>query len=224
MFGRRKKHSTEIDSKEMLLRTAEKLFAEHGFDAVTTRMISQESEVNIAMISYYFGSKEGLFQVLLEGKFPIIRERLEAIRDKETTYWEKIEATIEVYIDRMFDNVYFAKIIFREMSMKQRPEHNELITKYIQKNAELILSFFKEGIASGEFRNVDPEMSLSSMFATIFQWINLSSMGEKMLNIKNKDELYNKEYRLRLKVHLKEMMKRHLIPFLAEDLPPQTKI
>ncbi|MEY4902351.1 MAG: hypothetical protein RLZZ292_166 [Bacteroidota bacterium] len=218
MFGRRKKHSTEIDSREMLLRVAEKLFAEHGFDAVTTRMISRESDVNIAMISYYFGSKEGLFQALLEGKFPIIRERLEAIRDKEMTYWEKIEATIEVYVDRMFDNVYFAKIIFREMSMRQRPEHNELITKYIQRNSELILSFFKEGISTGEFRNVDPEMTLSSMFATIFQWINLSSMGEKMLNVKNREDLYNKEYRLRLKVHLKDMMKRHLILFEGEPL------
>jgi AcrR family transcriptional regulator len=210
MFGRRKKHSTEIDSKEMLLRTAEKLFAEHGFDAVTTRMISRESEVNLAMISYYFGSKEGLFQALIEGKFPVIRERLEAIRDKESSYWEKVEATIEVYVDRMFDNVYFAKIIFREMSMTQRPEHNDLIIKYIQRNAELILSFFKEGVASGEFRNIDPEMTLSSMFATIFQWINLSSMSQKMLQVKNNEDLYNNEYRVRLKTHLKDMMKRHL--------------
>ncbi len=211
MFGRRKKHSTEIDSKEMLLRTAEKLFAEHGFDAVTTRMISRESEVNLAMISYYFGSKEGLFQALIEGKFPVIRERLEAIRDKESSYWEKIEATIEVYVDRMFDNVYFSKIIFREMSMTQRPEHNDLIIKYIQRNAELILLFFKEGIASGEFRNIDPEMTISSMFATIFQWINLSSISEKMLNLKIKEDLYSNEYRLRLKTHLKEMMKSHLL-------------
>jgi AcrR family transcriptional regulator len=211
MFGRRKKHSTEIDSKEMLLRTAERLFAEHGFDAVTTRMISRESEVNLAMISYYFGSKEGLFQTLIEGKFPIIRERLEAIKDKESTYWEKIEATIEVYVDRMFDNVYFSKIIFREMSLQQRPEHNNLIIKYIQRNAELILSFFKEGIASGEFRKIDPEMTLSSMFASIFQWINLSSMSEKMLNVKNTEDLYNNEFRLRMKLHLKDMMKSHLL-------------
>jgi AcrR family transcriptional regulator len=211
MFGRRKKHSTEIDSREMLLRTAEKLFAEHGFDAVTTRMIHHESGVNIAMISYYFGSKEGLFQALMDGKFPIMKERLEAIRDSETTYWEKINATIDIYIDRMFDNVYFAKIIFREMSMKENPEHNGLIIKYIQRNLELILTFLKEGIEKGEFRNVDPEMTLSSMFATIFQWINLSSMSEKMMNVKHKDDLYNQEYRTRLKLHLKDMMKRHLI-------------
>ncbi len=211
MFGRRKKHNTEIDSREMLLRTAEKLFAEHGFDGVSTRMIHHESGVNMAMISYYFGSKEGLFQALMDGKFPIMRERLEMIRDSNICYWEKIEATIEIYIDRMFDNVNFSKIIFREMSMKEVPEHNGLIINYIQRNAELILSIIKDGIDKGEFRKVDPEMTLSSMFATIFQWINLSSISEKMMNIKNKEDLYNQEHRTRLKYHLKDMMKRYLI-------------
>ena len=210
MFGRRKKHSTEIDSREMLLRTAEKLFAEYGFDGVSTRMIHHESGVNIAMISYYFGSKEGLFQALMDGRFPVMRERLEIIRDRETTSWEKIEAIIEVYIDRMFDHVNFSKIIFREMSMKENPEHNGLIIKYIQRNTELVLGIIKTGIEKGEFRNIDPEMTLSSMFATIFQWINLSSISEKMMNVKRKEDLYNQEHRLRLKLHLKDMMKRHL--------------
>jgi AcrR family transcriptional regulator len=212
MFGRRKKHNTEIDSRELLLRTAEKLFAEHGFDGVSTRMIHQESGVNIAMISYYFGSKDGLFQALLEGSFPQIRERLEVLKESDLSYWEKISSTIDAYVDRMFDNVSFSRIIFREMSMKQRPEHKELITKYIQKNSEIIIAMLKEGVASGEFRKeIDIEMTLSTVFATIFQWINMAAMNEKILSVKATSDIYSQEYKTRMKHHLKDLMKRHLL-------------
>ncbi len=200
-----------MNSREMLLHTAERLFAEHGFDGVSARMIHYESGVNIAMISYYFGSKEGLFQALLEEKFPVIRERLEVIRLSKISYWKKIEATIEAYIERVFHHVSFSKIIFREMSMTQRPEHNKMITGYIQKNAEIILSFIKEGIETKEFRKVDPEMTLSTLFATIFQWINLSPICGKILKVKKSEDLYSELYKQRLQQHLKELMKHHLI-------------
>ena len=45
-----------------ILIEAEKLFSEQDFDAVSVRDIAKEANVNIAMISYYFGSKEKLFE------------------------------------------------------------------------------------------------------------------------------------------------------------------
>ena len=51
----------ELNDKQIqILETAEKLFAENGFDGTSVRQISKAADINIAMISYYFGSKEKL--------------------------------------------------------------------------------------------------------------------------------------------------------------------
>lgn len=44
-------------TKEILLKTAKRLFYEQGYDATTTRQIAEVSEVNLGLIKYHFESK-----------------------------------------------------------------------------------------------------------------------------------------------------------------------
>ena len=55
-----------ISKEENILFAAEKLFAEKGFEGTSTREIAKDANVNISMISYYFGSKEKLYEKLVE--------------------------------------------------------------------------------------------------------------------------------------------------------------
>ena len=55
-----------ISKEENILFNAEKLFAEKGFDGTSIREISKEAQVNVSMISYYFVSKEKLFEKIFE--------------------------------------------------------------------------------------------------------------------------------------------------------------
>ena len=48
------------DKQIEILNVAERLFAEEGFDGTSVRDIAKNANVNVAMISYYFGSKEKL--------------------------------------------------------------------------------------------------------------------------------------------------------------------
>ncbi|MDB5039181.1 MAG: nicS [Bacteriovoracaceae bacterium] len=52
--------------QDRLLQIAETHFAERGFEGASTRKLCQEAKCNLAMISYYFGSKEGLYQKVIE--------------------------------------------------------------------------------------------------------------------------------------------------------------
>ena len=56
----------EISAKEKILDAAEQLFAENGFEATGVRELATKAHVNVAMISYYSGSKEKLFETLIE--------------------------------------------------------------------------------------------------------------------------------------------------------------
>jgi len=66
-------------TRERLLDAAEKLFAERGFSAVSSRMITEEAEANTAAMHYHFGSKETLVRAIFERRLGPIndtRERL----------------------------------------------------------------------------------------------------------------------------------------------------
>ncbi len=56
----------KTDKKEHILTVAEQLFGDKGFDGTSVRDIAHGADVNLAMISYYFGSKEKLLEALIE--------------------------------------------------------------------------------------------------------------------------------------------------------------
>lgn len=63
-------------TRQRLLDAARRLFAEHGYDHVTVRMIAAAADANVALINRYFGSKAGLFGEVLAGE-PTVRTVIE---------------------------------------------------------------------------------------------------------------------------------------------------
>lgn len=53
-----------------ILQAARKLFASQGFEGTTVRQICVEASVNVAMVSYYFGGKDKMFEAIFEEWFP----------------------------------------------------------------------------------------------------------------------------------------------------------
>lgn len=54
------------DTKTKLLRSAAKLFAKYGLDGVSTRDLAKRSGVNLCSINYYFGTKQKLYEAVLQ--------------------------------------------------------------------------------------------------------------------------------------------------------------
>jgi AcrR family transcriptional regulator len=70
------------ESREKLIEAAETLFSEAGFDGVSIRAIAEAAGVNIALIGYYFGGKEGLFtEAFRRSAEPINAGRLALLKE-----------------------------------------------------------------------------------------------------------------------------------------------
>lgn len=60
--ARRTPRNDGVESRDHLLRTALRLFAEKGFADTSVREIARAASSNVAAISYYFGDKAGLYR------------------------------------------------------------------------------------------------------------------------------------------------------------------
>ena len=53
-------------ARERLIEAAARLFADQGFDAVSTRALARAAGVNLSAITYHFGGKENLYQAVIQ--------------------------------------------------------------------------------------------------------------------------------------------------------------
>ena len=98
--------------QEMILAKAERLIAQKGFSATSVREIAKEAGVNIAMISYYFGSKEKLLESLLQTRMAEKQEYVRQIVNRtEMNEWQKFEKLIDEYIENVKNNQSFFHIM-----------------------------------------------------------------------------------------------------------------
>jgi AcrR family transcriptional regulator len=201
----------KADKRQKLLEVAESLFAKHGFEAVSVRQLAAEADVNLSMVSYYFGSKDGLFQELIKSKFPQTRSVLEDLAQSDIHPWEKLTITIDMYVDKFFLGRAFHRVIMREMSLQQRPEHVNLIREHMARSQELIRGFIHEGQKKGLFKYVDVELTIATLFGTLSSAINQGALTCSMLKETNLEALYSDQNRERYKQHLKALLHAHLM-------------
>src|ERR1700712_7216 len=95
-----KNTSTEEKIKE----AARRVFTRKGYDATRTRDIAEESGYNLALINYYFRSKEKLFDLIMVEHLQFFIHSIKGILDdRETTLKEKVRILVGHYIDMLIE-------------------------------------------------------------------------------------------------------------------------
>ena len=205
-------NSEKLDKKAAILNAAEKLFAELGYDGTSTRKIAKESGVNMAMINYYFGSKDGVFQEIITARVNDFNNLLVTINEEKVSNLEKLMSVVEDYTNRVLSNIGFHRMAQMELSLSQRPELSLKIKEGRMKNLYVIENIINDGITNGSFRKVDVRMLIATIMGTISN-VALSpakvTEGSKLdINIPADREIINK----RLQLHLKDLITTYLTP------------
>jgi len=91
----------QSEAKRRLLDSAELLFAEHGFETVSVRDITQHAKANVAAINYHFGTREGLIALVVARYLtPVNEERLTRLETLERK-WSGKAVPVEEVIDAL---------------------------------------------------------------------------------------------------------------------------
>jgi AcrR family transcriptional regulator len=145
-----------------ILDVAEKLIAKKGFEGTSVRDISTNANVNVAMISYYFGSKEKMMVDLYRHRICKTRESFaefsELIRHGKPEM--QMKELVKYVINQLFKFSYFHGFVTQEFHHDDNLKNDflEFYKTFTSKIDEVI----KKGIVSGVFSNAPkPEDVLS---------------------------------------------------------------
>lgn len=202
-----------IDKKEHIMNVAVDLFAEKGFEGTSIRDLAHEADVNIAMINYYFGSKEKLFVTLLEAKARFMREKIDAVQnDPSLSELQKINQIIDGYINRFLSQPAFHRVLQQELLVTNREILHQNVTSLFIKNTQDVVAIIEKGIRKKIFKKVDPQL----LFASIIGTINQVMLSRTMCNILMNNDVHadpyqDPELKNRLSKHIKQMVQDHLL-------------
>ena len=137
------------NSKNRILESATTLFAQKGFDGTSIREICKKANVNLCMISYYWGGKRELYEGIIEN---LIEQQTEYARtfmdlDKSPSEYSKSECVellitiLERAVDFLYSNKISNDLIMFLLKEQQNPERkiNSPVFSYIR---ELLARIF----------------------------------------------------------------------------------
>jgi AcrR family transcriptional regulator len=210
------------DKREHILVVAEELFGEKGFDGTSVRDIAQKAGVNLAMISYYFGSKEKLLENLIVFRAEYAYGILEELnKDQSLSPWDKIDRLVEFYVDRILNNLRFHNIMYQESIAVRSDEIKNRVIGIKMRNLEQITKIITDGQQKKLFRQVDVPLTVGTIMGTISSYTQSRHYSCNILAIREDvdEETYRAKLAPRLKIHLKQLLRAHLD--IRNEVPPQ---
>ena len=147
--------SGEQETTERLLDAAERLFGEHGYDAVGMRMLAQEAKVNLGATTYHYGSKESLYiQTFMRRFRPANAERLRLLREAEArAAAEGRTVPVEKIVDCMVrppflqgrEHPHFHALLARSLFMPP-PFLHAALHRELEPNARVFIEAFRHSL------------------------------------------------------------------------------
>jgi AcrR family transcriptional regulator len=169
---------SEKNTKDIIFATAAQLFAQKGYDGVSMREISEQSGVTKPTIYYYFGSKEGIYEELIETGMQYVISSFERIVDSDASAKGKLVMMTKTFFQLTIDAPEFSKFF---MTIVTPFSDNAILEKFYNKlrhQGNAIMTVIEQGIESGEFGvSAKPELA-TQIIGGVWQhfiWIQLAS-------------------------------------------------
>lgn len=130
----------ELSTEQRIKAAAKKIFQQKGYSATKTRDIAQEADINLALLNYYFRSKEKLYKIImLETLQEFFSAVLFFMNDEQTSLKQKLNAFVNHYIDTITSNQDIPLFLLNEV--KNNP--NEF-AKALNIKEKILTSVFVE--------------------------------------------------------------------------------
>lgn len=143
--------------REQILKAAVDLFAAKGYHATSMQDIAEALGIQRGSLYHHIESKEDLlFEIMKSGITKMI-EPVQAVVSSPLQAGEKLDRFIEAHFDTL-TSLGSVRVLFRELRSLP-PARRQKIIAHRDHYEGLLRRIITEGVASGQFRPVDPKFA-----------------------------------------------------------------
>lgn len=169
----------DLSTEEKIKDAAKKIFLEKGFGSATTRDIAVCADTNIALVNYYFRSKEKLFHEIFRESFAETFVPVARILNDDLP----LEAKIYKFVDHMTELLKRDPLLPMFVFSEMRGENSkmcELVTEMHQQEVSNFQKQLEEEAAKGNIRKTDfDQVEISLMSMVIFPFLSMNMLKMK---------------------------------------------
>jgi AcrR family transcriptional regulator len=189
----------DLSTEEKIKAAAKKIFTKKGFAATRTRDIAEEAGINLALLNYYFRSKEKLFELVMRDNIQLfIGSLMENINSNPRPFEAQLDFLVSSYIDMLLENpdlpFFVLNLLQSGYTSRSNPENilfenpNESLFKSIQTMRSSLLKHIQEEMDRGSMKKMHPLHVIANMMSLmIFPFIASSLLMARAGNISRKE-------------------------------------
>jgi len=171
--------SRNTETRAAILAAAGGIFAKSGLAGARTDAIAAAARVNKALLYYYFKSKEGLYEAVVEDHFCEFNRRALEVLNAPGSARAVLLRYVSLHLDFIAARHQSAPL-FQQLTMTGGKFLERLIRRYFTARGEALGRLIERGMRSGEFRRVDRFHATMSIVSLIVFYFTAARVLELM--------------------------------------------
>lgn len=171
----------EGDARRALIEAAQAILAARPAGKLTVREVASRAGCDVALVNYYFGSKDGLLAAALEDALAELREVLETYSRREGTFEEQVRRMVREPILALGERRHLPRMIIGQILLERGPQADRWIAALGMSQLQAVGGLVEDGIRSGAFRPVDARALVYSFSAIPAFFFLMAPVIERIL-------------------------------------------
>ena len=160
----------DLSTEEKIKGAARKLFTQKGFAATKTRDIAEAAGINLALLNYYFRSKEKLFDLVMKENVQLfLGTMIENINNNPRSFEDQLDFIVGNYIDMLLENPGLPFFVLNLLQSGDLPieDKDDPLFKNIAQMRSSFLKNIEAATKKGKIKNIHPLHIIANMMSLI---------------------------------------------------------
>jgi AcrR family transcriptional regulator len=161
------------DQRKEIIKVATNLFAEKGFENVTTRDIARAAQINNASLYYYFSNKEALLYEILDDTITTGLHLLIEIEQTEKDPSERLRQILLVHTQAALDYNKMKLLVHNQESLSD--EHRKVLNIKQKSYIDMLIKVLDDLKKTGEVVDIDTTVCAFAFFGMVswaYRWFS----------------------------------------------------
>ena len=149
-----------VRSSDRILQKALELFSSKGFDATSVREICEAAEITKPTLYHFYGSKEGVYQALVQGSLDEFRQAMVRELERPGTPLERLKGVARTYFAISRENRELMRFFFALVHNPPSSAPPIDFTQHYESVVAAVAGVVEEGVREGLFAPGDAEVRM----------------------------------------------------------------